>query len=160
MNLDVMTELWTILIAMTPKQQIMVSAAAMSILGIGFVIGRWSTAHHNSTLKTEKTILENKLDSAENDLADFKQEYDSLEINIVKPSVHDLRFEDGMYYEPGIVKITSIGHEKNIGPFCPRCWEIDGVRVSVHKKAFDWECINRHGCGFTRQHTKLPSIRK
>ncbi|MDJ0794367.1 MAG: hypothetical protein QNI98_09005 [Woeseiaceae bacterium] len=69
----------------------------------------------------------------------------------------NLAYRDGMYWEPGEIHASVVGHETNIGPYCPRCFDADGVKMTLQKTAYTWNCPQR-GCGFTYQHSDLPEI--
>ena len=140
MDLTLATELWAVFTGLTTIHQITMIVIAFTIGGFGFAIGRWSAAYTRAQVELENSILKNKIGAIGK-----REEQEKL------PPVETLSFERGVYYEPNTdMKLVLEGHEISDGPFCPRCWEVDRVRVSLQKKGHEFFCVNKP-CGFAAE---------
>lgn len=96
---------------------------------------------------------QNTSEALSENLDKLQKQYDELQKqNTASDPRNNLAFRDGMYWEPGSIRAQFVGHEQNYGPYCPRCLEMDGLKVSLQKQEYFWACIN-NSCEFNKQHT-------
>jgi len=154
MDSELLNSLWLVLKVKPLENLLALVGIVITIFGAGFGIGRWSAKHTLSDIKAQNTILNSKLEllSHENSsYAELREEIAFLKEEAEKPDVDTLHYKDGLYYHPKTgVHILTLGHEKNDGPFCPRCWEVDRVKVSLQKNDLGWRCINTPCSFFSR----------